>query len=228
MGDGGSEQQDGEEEQDGRSLKEWGDAAEDVFADGVEEDSLQGEEGCGGEGSAGEDCGDVGEVVGEDWWGFGEDGEEDDAQAAGSEEYEAEEDCESEHSGEEEVTFVDGEDGEDEDVEEIGEEEVPLVDGCRSHDDEGVHDVEVVVAGLGPEGADERVWREAVVGGVEEERDEQAGEGEGVGDDHDAAGVAVVGGDELVVEEAGEEVADEDLEPAAFAVVGGIARPGRE
>ena len=221
MGDGGGEQQDGEEDKDGRSLKERGDATEDVFADGVEKDSLQGEEGCCGEGSTGEDCGDVGEVVDEDGWGFGEDREEDDAQAAGSEEHQAEEDCESEHSGEEEVAFVDGEDGEDEDVEEIGEEEVPLVYGCCSHDDEGVHDVEVVVAGLGPEGADERVRREAVIGGVEEEGDEQAGKGEGVGDDHDAAGVAVVGGDELVVEEAGEEVANEDLEPAALAVLGG-------
>ena len=62
-----------------------------------------------------------------------------------------------------------------------------------------------------------------MVRGIEEERDEQAREGEGVGDDHDASRIAVVGGDELVVKEAGEEVADEDLEPATRAG-GGVKR----
>ena len=51
----------------------------------------------------------------------------------------------------------------------------PLVDRCGTHDDEGVHNVEVVIGGLRPEWAVQGVRRKAVVGGKEEERDQYPG-----------------------------------------------------
>ena len=155
--DGREEQQDGEQEHDGRALKQRGDAAKDVFADGVEEDALQGEECGGGEHSAREDCGEVGEIVAEEVGLLGDDGKKMMPRMLVPRSTRPRKIARASTRAKKRWRLGDGEDGEDEDVEEIGEEEVPLVDGCGSHDDEGVHDVEVVVAGLGPEGADARV-----------------------------------------------------------------------
>ena len=73
------------------------------------------------------------------------DGKNERAEDAGSDEDEGEEDGERKDSGKEEAAGGDGQEGEDEDVEKIGEQEVPLIYSGRAHDEEGVHDVEVVV-----------------------------------------------------------------------------------
>jgi hypothetical protein len=56
-----------------------------------------------------------------------------------------------------------------------------------------------------------------VIHGKEKERDDHAGESDGVADDHDAFGL-VVGGEEFVVKEAIKKMTDKDFElgPHAF------------
>ena len=186
------------------------DAAEEGFADGVEQDALHREDGGGGAGSAAGDGGGVGQEVGTGVGRVRDHGHEKRAEEVGAEQNEREEDGEGEDSREEEAAVGDGQHGEYVDVEEVREEQVPLVDGGAAHDDEGVHDEEVVVGDLRPEGAWERVGREGVVGGVEVHGDEHGRQSDEVADLEDAFGL-VVGGEELVVEEAVEEMADEDL-----------------
>jgi hypothetical protein len=60
-------------------------------------------------------------------------------------------------------------DRKDKDIHEIWEKEIPLVDRSRAHDDEGVHDIKVVVSCLSPEGAVQRVRRKGMVGRKEKE-----------------------------------------------------------
>ncbi|QMV19410.1 hypothetical protein GOB94_12500 [Granulicella sp. 5B5] len=208
--DGREEQKDREEEHHAAALQQRSDAAEEVFANGVEQDALHGEDGGRGEGSADGDSDGVCEKMAAGVGEIRHHGEKECAEEVGAEQNEREEDGDREDSGLEEAAVCDGQDGEDVDVEEVGEEEVPLVDGGCSHDDEGVHDEEVVVGDLRPEGARVGVRREGVVGREEVHGDEQRGQSDEVADLQDAFGF-VVGGEELVVEEAVEEVADEDF-----------------
>src|ERR1700678_2348251 len=111
-------------------------------------------------------------------------GEKKRAQDAGADLYQAEEDSEREHASKEQLTSWNGKDRENEDVEDIGEEEVPLVYRGDAHDNEGVHDVDVVIACLRPEGSMCRSRRKCVVGGKEEERDDEGGERDRTGNLH--------------------------------------------
>ena len=118
-------------------------------------------------------------------------GEEERAQNACAELNEEEKDSEGKDASEEEFAAGDGENGEDEDVENVGEEQIPLVDSDCSHDDEGIDDVEGVIACLRPEGTMEGSWREGVIGRKEKERDDEGWECDGSGDLHDTLGLVV-------------------------------------
>src|SRR5260370_23473081 len=100
----------------------------------------------------------------------------------------------------------------DKDIHKIGEEEIPLKDRSCAHDDEGVHDIEVVVSDLSPEWPRHWIRGKGMVGREEEERDQQARDGDGATDLHHALGFIVVGAEELVVKKAVEDVSYQNLE----------------
>src|SRR3979490_1721453 len=90
-------------------------------------------------------------------------------------------------------------DREDEDIHEIREEEIPLKDRSCPHDDERVHDIEVVVSHLSPERARHRVRRKCMVSREEKQRHQHAWDGYGATDLHHPRGFVVIGGEQLVV-----------------------------
>jgi hypothetical protein len=102
----------------------------------------------------------------------------------------------------------------DKDIDKIREEEVPLIDSGGAHHNEGVHDIEVVVSNLRPEGAMQRIWRKSMVGRKQEESHQQARDSDGATNLHHALGLVVVGGKQLVVKKAVKNVVYKNLELA--------------
>jgi hypothetical protein len=108
-------------------------------------------------------------------WQIGDHWEEECAEDAGADQHRAKEDGEREYPCEEEASRGDGKHGEHKDVEQVGEQQVPLVNR-RSHDEEGVHHKEVVVANLRPKGTRIRHgWKSEVVDKIEEKRQNETG-----------------------------------------------------
>jgi hypothetical protein len=205
-------QKNGEQDHDGRALKQRRHASKEMLSEEVEQDALEREEGGGREGSAGEDGESVRKQMDCGVGALRNQRQEDQAESACAEQYQAEKDGERKHSCEKEMPVRDRLNGENKDIHEVWEEKIPLVDRSRAHDDEGVHDIEVVVAGLGPEGAMHRVGRKGMVGGKEKERHQKTRDSDGAADQHDAPGLVVLGGEQLIVKEAVKEVAYKDLE----------------
>ncbi len=109
--------------------------------------------------------------------------------------------------GGEHLARLDGERREDEEVEAVGEEHLPLEDGDGSHDDEGEEDEEVLILDGAPEGA--LMWRRGVRV-LQEEREHEAGDGDGGEGADDGGGGVAFDLDGVVVEEAAEEMVDKE------------------
>ncbi len=111
-------------------------------------------------------------------------GKKDDPENAGDKQYQSEKDGERQHSGKKEMPAGYGLNRKDKDVHEIRKEKIPLIDCSGAHHDEGVHDVEVVVCDLRPEGTMQRMRRKSMVGRKEKESHQKTRDCNGAADLH--------------------------------------------